>query len=214
MREAPALSPLGTARQRLAAAAAYPAGLLDSLRDADLGEEEAFLAWQMGQLAGVGSETERRDVVRLIARSLVSVSQGSTRMPLTEAEGAWLRTLTTLVGAPGQDKPLIVDGSFLYHQRILACETRVAGAIKMRTAQPGADPQLVASVVAEVAGSSRPRLGDEQRAAVLAALGRRVAVVSGRGSPTSSRAMSSSRRASAGRRTPAASTRRFTRKTT
>jgi hypothetical protein len=45
------LSPLGTARQRLAPALAYPAGLLSELRDADLGEEEAFLAWQMGRLA-------------------------------------------------------------------------------------------------------------------------------------------------------------------
>ena len=33
------LSPLGTARQRLAPALAYPAGLLSELRDADLGEE-------------------------------------------------------------------------------------------------------------------------------------------------------------------------------
>ena len=49
------LSPLGTARQRLAPALAYPAGLLSELRDADLGEEEAFLAWQMGRLAvGIG----------------------------------------------------------------------------------------------------------------------------------------------------------------
>jgi exodeoxyribonuclease V alpha subunit len=173
------LSPLGTARQRLAPALAYPAGLLSELRDADLGEEEAFLAWQMGRLAvGIG-EAERRNLVSLVARSLISGSQGSTRMRLTEAERALLRRVAALVGAPGERKPLIVDGEFLYHERVLACETRLAGAIKARAAQSGPDPQAIKAAVAEIAAGSRPALNDEQQAAVAAALNRRLAVVSG-----------------------------------
>jgi exodeoxyribonuclease V alpha subunit len=173
------LSPLGTARQRLVPAVAYPPGLLSDLRDADLGEEEAFLAWQMGQLASGIGEAERRDLVALVARSLISSSQGSTRMGLAPAERALLRRVPALVGAPGERKPLIVDGEFLYHQKVLACETRLAAAIKARAGQPGPDPQAVKAAVAEVAATSSPALSDEQRAALAAALCRRLAVISG-----------------------------------
>jgi exodeoxyribonuclease V alpha subunit len=173
------LSPLGTARQRLVPAVAYPPDLLSDLRDADLGEEEAFLAWQMGQLAAGIGEAERRDLVDLVARSLISSSQGSTRMGLAPAERALLRRVPALVGTPGARKPLIVDGEFLYHQRVLACETRLAAAIKARAGQPGPDPQAVKAAVDEVAAASRPALSDDQRAALAAALGRRLAVISG-----------------------------------
>ena len=173
------LSPLGTARQHLAPALAYPPGLLSDLRDADLGEEEAFLAWQMGQFAGGIGEAERRDLVSLVARSLISGSQGSTRMRLAAAERALLLRVPALVGAPGERKPLIVDGEFLYHQRVLACETRLAAAIKARAVQPGPEPQAVRTAVAEVAATSTPPLSDEQQTAVVAALSRRLAVVSG-----------------------------------
>jgi exodeoxyribonuclease V alpha subunit len=173
------LSPLGAARQRLAPAAAYPPGLLSQLRDADLGEEEAFLAWQMGQLASGIGEAERRDLVALVARSLISGSQGSTRMQLAAAERSLLDKVPALVGVPGERKPLIIEGGFLYYQRILACETRLAAAIRERTALPGPDPRAVRAVVAEIAASSSPRLSDEQQAAVAAALGRRLAVISG-----------------------------------
>jgi exodeoxyribonuclease V alpha subunit len=176
---APSLSPLGTARQRLAPAVAYPPGLLSELRDADLGEEEAFLAWQMGQLAAGIGQAERQDLVSLVARSLVSGSQGSTRMRLAPSERALLRRVPALVGAPGEYRPLIVDGEFLYHQKVLACETRLAAAIKARAAQPGPDPQAVKAAVAKVAATSQPALSDEQQAAVAAALTRRLAVVSG-----------------------------------
>jgi len=170
---------LGAARQRLAPAAAYPPGLLSQLRDADLGEEEAFLAWQMGQLASGIGEAERRDLVALVARSLISGSQGSTRMQLAAAERSLLDKVPALVGVPGERKPLIIEGGFLYYQRILACETRLAAAIRERTALPGPDPRAVRAVVAEIAASSSPRLSDEQQAAVAAALGRRLAVISG-----------------------------------
>jgi len=173
------LSPLGTARQRLAPAAAYPAGLLAELRDADLGEEEAFLAWQIGQLAGGIGESERRDFIRLIAQSLINSSQGSTRLPLTETRRALLCKTPALVGAPGERKPLIVDGEFLYTEQMLICEMRVAAAIKARAALARPELSAVNAVVAEVASTSRPQLGNEQKAALRAALGRRLAVISG-----------------------------------
>jgi len=175
----PPLSPLGSARPRIESAVPYPPGLISQLRDADLGEEEAFLAWQIGQLASGIDEATRRDLVILVARSLISGSQGSTRMRLAAAEAALVRKVPALVGVLGERKPLIVEGEFLYHQRILVCEMRLAAAIKARAAQPGADAQAVTAAVADVAAESRPPLSDEQQAAVTAALGRRLAVVSG-----------------------------------
>ena len=173
------LSPFGSACQRLEPKLAYPPGLLAELRDADLGEEEAYLAWQMAQLAGELEKNVRRDLVRLIGRSLIVASQGSTRMLLTGPEQETLRAVPALVGVPGDRKPLIVDGRFLYHQRILACETHVAAALKAIMAQPGPSPSAVSSVVADIVATSRPKLSPEQRAAVVKALGLRVAVVSG-----------------------------------
>jgi len=173
------LSPLGSARPRPESKIVYPPTLLSELRDADLGEEEAYLAWQMGQLASGIGEAERRDFVALVARSLIGSSQGSTRMRLAAAEAALLRKIPALVGAPGERKPLLVDGEFLYHERVLVRETRLAAAIKARAALPGADLQAVKAAVAEVAATSTPPLSDEQQAAVADALGRRLAVISG-----------------------------------
>src|ERR1700690_3669322 len=102
------LSPLGSARARLETAIPYAPGLLSQLRDADLGEQEAFLAWQMGQLASGIGETERRDFVALVARSLMSSSQGSTRMRLAATEAALLRKVPSLVGEPRESQAPII----------------------------------------------------------------------------------------------------------
>src|SRR5512141_2798877 len=135
------LSPWGTARQRVAPVSAYPPGLLTELADADLGEKEAYLVWQMGQLAGAMDEGQRAALVSLITRSVIHASQGHTRMPVSADDVALLRSAPTLVGVPGERKPLILDGAFLYHQRVLACETRVAGAIKTLLQRPGPPAQ-------------------------------------------------------------------------
>lgn len=173
------LSPWGTARQRVAPISAYPPGLLAELADADLGEKEAYLVWQMGQLAGAMDEGQRSALVSLIARSVIHASQGHTRMPVEADEVALLRSAPTLVGVPGERKPLILDGEFLYHQRVLACETRVANAIKTLLQRPGPPAQTVLTVATQVASSSRPPLSAEQRAALVRALSLRLAVVSG-----------------------------------
>jgi exodeoxyribonuclease V alpha subunit len=173
------LSPWGTARQRVAPVSAYPAGLLAELADADLGEEEAYLVWQMGQLAGAMEDDQRTSLVRLITRSVIHASQGHTRMPVAGDDVNLLRAAPTLVGIPGERKPLILDGEFLYHQRVLACEQRVATAIRSLCNRPGPAAQTVLTVATEVAASSRPALSAEQRAALVRALSLRLAVISG-----------------------------------
>ncbi len=173
------LSPCGTARQRLAPVPAFPPGLLAELNDADLGEAEAYLVWQMGQLAGAMDESQRAALLRLITRSVIHASQGHTRMPVADVDVALLRSAPTLVGVPGERKPLILDGEFLYHQRVLACEKRVAAAIHALCTRPGPPAQTVLTVATQVAASSHPALSSEQRAALVRALSLRLAVVSG-----------------------------------
>jgi exodeoxyribonuclease V alpha subunit len=173
------LSPWGTARQRVAPVSAYPSGLMAELADADLGEEEAYLVWQLGQLAGAMDEAQRSALVRLIARSVIHASQGHTRMPVAASDVALLRSAPALVGVPGERKPLILDGDYLYHQRVLACETRVATAIRELCKRPGPAAQTVLTVATQVAASSRPALSPEQRAALVRALSLRLAVISG-----------------------------------
>jgi exodeoxyribonuclease V alpha subunit len=178
----PALSPLGTARQRLdpAAAADYPADLLPALRDVDLGEDALFLCWQVAAWAAGLGTGERRALAELFVRSLVSAAQGSTRLPLDAAARALLARAPEVVGAPGARRPFIVDRAHLYQQRLLVCEDRLAAALRARAAgAPLADEAEAARAVAAVVETARPRPTDEQAAAVRAALVRPLTVVSG-----------------------------------
>jgi exodeoxyribonuclease V alpha subunit len=189
--ELPPLSPLGTARQRLASGggstapgasqrAGYPVELLSALRDADLGEESLFLAWQLAAWAEGLSPAERHALTAVIVRALISVAEGSTRLPVDAATRALLARAPEVVGAPGDRRPFIVENGHLYQQRLLACEDRLAALLRARLAG-GA---LIAAAAAERAlgltiDSARPRPTDEQAAAVRAALRGRLTVVSG-----------------------------------
>lgn len=176
------LTPLGTARRRLAPSAsdAWPTALLSELRDADLDETALYLAWEVGRWAKRLSETERRGLVHLVARSLIALGQGSTRLVVSDVERALLAKAPEVVGAPGARTPLVLDGPHLYHQRLFVCEERLATALRARLEQESpfsADAR--ARAVADVFGSTMPLLHAEQEAAVLAAVSRRLTVVSG-----------------------------------
>ncbi len=174
MRQLPPLSPRGTARQRLAPAAALPAELAAELREADLDEPWLFLAWQVVAWADGLAEAERASLLRLVGRLLLAVAHGSTRVPI---EDVALRA-PAIIGRPGERKPFIADGTFLYPQKLLACEDRVAAALRTRAEQPSGFDNLEA-VVADVLATARPEPSVEQREAVTHALGRKVAVITG-----------------------------------
>ncbi len=169
----PRLSPLGST-----GAEVLP--VLAQLREADLGDEHAFLVWQLSQMAEGLSGTERQELMAVLARSLATVAQGNTRMPVSPGDREILARATSLVGQPGERKPLILDGANLYHERLLACEDQVATAVKTRHGRPAPFAAAqVQAVLASLFEGARPLPSPEQQAAVAAALGRTLTVISG-----------------------------------
>jgi exodeoxyribonuclease V alpha subunit len=154
--------------------------LVAQLREADLGDEQAFLIWQLAHMAEGLTPGERQDLMSVLARSLTTVAQGNTRMPVNAADREVLARVPSLVGRPGERKPLILDGDNLYHQRLLACEDQVVAAVRARRARPAPFPAAaVEAVLASLFRGARPLPSPEQQAAVAAALGRTLTVISG-----------------------------------
>ncbi len=178
------LSPLGTARRRLSPSAdpsADPAAdRLAGMGDVDAGSGMLYLAWQLCAWAGPLPPSDSRALFELVLRCLLATSQGSTRLPLDPHDRALLARTPQIVGAPGDRKPLIVDGDSLYPQKLLLCEDRVAAAIATRAAQPGPYPTREAeAALRTVCEGDNPRPSAEQAAAVGAALRGRLTVISG-----------------------------------
>lgn len=185
------LSPLGTARNRVQPRDRMDGGtsdLLAELQDVDRGEEWLYLAWQLAAWARGMDAADRRKLTPLLVRSIVAVAQGSTRLAIDVADRALLLRAPEVVGGPGTRLPLIVDqapdgssgGAFLYHQRMLACETRVADAVVTRVQAGSATlgPALD-QAVGEVIADAVPPPTAEQEAAIRGALRSRLAVVTG-----------------------------------
>jgi exodeoxyribonuclease V alpha subunit len=169
------LSPRGTARQRLAAAPAYPSFLVSELADGDLGEEALYLAWQLAEW----STGDRPALLVLIARALAELAQGSTRVKVDAAGQTLLRAAGPIVGAPGERRPLILDGEWLYTEKLLASEDRLVAALARRAGPSSFSGEAIDRAVAEVVASAALPPTDEQAAVVKAALGRRFAVITG-----------------------------------
>jgi exodeoxyribonuclease V alpha subunit len=176
----PSLLPTGTARQAVAAAPAYPKELLDLVHASDLDEGSAFLAWQLAQLAPGLSPNERETLMLLVGRLLVAQALGSTRLATAEHDRALLAKLPELAQCPPARTPLICDGNYLYAQRDYACESRVASQLAESFGRrtPFA-PSAIAKALDEVAAAGAPAPSAEQKAAVAAALGRQLGVISG-----------------------------------
>jgi exodeoxyribonuclease V alpha subunit len=184
---------MGTARQRLVAAAiggapdggavmadGFTGSALAELRDADLGPESFFLCWQIAALAETLRPEERRALTAIFVRALIGVAGGSTRTDVTATERALLARATDVVGQPGDRRPFILDGGFLYQQRLLACEERLAAALRARRdGAPLASDSEIEPALQAIASSAPPVPNAEQIDAVRAALRGRLTVVSG-----------------------------------
>jgi exodeoxyribonuclease V alpha subunit len=169
------LSPAGTAS--LGPSSGVPAGLLDLMQSSDLDESSAFLAWQLARLPRGPSPAERGDLAMLLGRLLVAQARGSTRLVLDDAARALLARVPELAGSAGT--PLVLDGSHLYTQRAHACEARVAGRLATRLEPGPFSPEQLRQAVDDAAALGAPPPSAEQKAAVVAALGRRLGVISG-----------------------------------
>lgn len=174
------LSPLGTARQRLEPNAALSPALVAALTDADLGAEVQAFVWQVASWADGVTAEERHALAALVGRTMIALAAGSTRVPVSATDLALIERVPALVGGPGDRKPFVLANRYLYHQKLLACEDRLADAVRARVGRPGAfATEAISEAVATVAQSATPRPSEEQQAAVATALGRRFAVVTG-----------------------------------
>jgi exodeoxyribonuclease V alpha subunit len=173
---APGLSPLGSARQRLETAAAETA-------PSELDPEDAFLAFETASWAKELSAPDRRAFEAVIARLLLEIAQGSTRLAVGAAERALLARVPALVGAPGDHRPFVLAGDYLSSQRLFAAETRLAAAFKARLQGAAAtalfDEAAVARALADAVASAAPCPSEEQQTAVRRALAGRLGVITG-----------------------------------
>ena len=202
------LVPLGTAREGWlrARASGREAGAEISVPAEPEDFEPAYLGWEIARCAPGLAEAERRALAGLAAACALSMRAGSTRLPLEGAPfaaslaqagfpdvvadarallsraraAAGGDAVVTAIGRPGDRKPLIVDGEWLYAERMHALEERFCGRIRDRAARAANtfDARALGRAVAAVAAGP-PALTDEQKRAIRQALEAPLALITG-----------------------------------
>ncbi len=171
----------------------------------DVDEASVYLAIEAGSWPVGLHPRPRRAFALLVLASVDARSEGATRLCLSPTTdlGARLErlgagaddraaalalaaaisddaTLAPLVGRPGDYRPFIVDGAYLYQERDLRIETRLAAAMVARITAPAipvADADLARARAA--ATTSVRTWTTAQAAALQAAVQRRLTVVTG-----------------------------------
>jgi exodeoxyribonuclease V alpha subunit len=154
--------------------------------------EPGYFGWEIARCAVGLAAGESRVVAALAAACVASMRAGSTRLPLApEALGGALAVwgapgavaiardlvdrarssvpgdpVTAVLGRPGERKPLIVDGDWLYTERMHALEERFCARIRERAAQGGGglEGRALTRAVAAVSGGPPPLTAEQQRA--------------------------------------------------
>jgi exodeoxyribonuclease V alpha subunit len=201
------LTPLGTARARVLSALGSSREREDEPPAAaevqdDL--EPSYFGWEIARCARGLSPRDSAGLAALAAACIASMRAGSTRLPLDPSR---LGMALAVVGAPdalpavldlvrsaqegrhpeaavlgkcGERKPLVIDGAWLYAERMLVLEERFAGRARDRLARPPKvrDPRALNRAVLSVS-SGPPPLTEEQKRAVREALRASIALVTG-----------------------------------
>ncbi|HEY7957057.1 MAG TPA: exodeoxyribonuclease V subunit alpha [Polyangia bacterium] len=187
-----ALTPGGAARGLGGDPSGFPRELGARLGEYDVASEALLFAWELSGCATALTAPERRALTVLLAAVMVCVRQGSTRLPIAGPErsryleplyralgGSDLELgvalallgdarLLPIAGAPGDYRPLILDGDWLYPQRMRAHEDRLVAALRLRIARPpfsAADQASHHSARAASDNSARAATDDSARAA-------------------------------------------------
>jgi exodeoxyribonuclease V alpha subunit len=182
----------------------------------NMDEEVAFLAWELARWQPGLEADERKALILLILTALIQERQGSTRIAFRSAEGRFLRIklaegllgpdgriprqavdrietmidtgrVSTIIGTGGDFKPLVVDGPYLYLQKMRHLEDRFVEALRRRldAAIPAWSQEDSEEALRDVLdrseyrGGSPVELASEQKAAVRAAVRYPITVVSG-----------------------------------
>jgi exodeoxyribonuclease V alpha subunit len=200
------LSPLGTAKEQFLRMGAGHSGDEAPQRVDGDDFEPMYLGWEIARCAHGLTPQEGRAVAAIAAACMVAVRQGSTRMPLDETrlvaalahlgavdtvpvlKSLLTRTkaadktdpVTAIVGRVGERKPLIVDGEWLYIERMHTLEDRFCAQIRRRIARAviARDARSVGRALSAVA-LGPPPLTDEQKRAVREALSAPLTLISG-----------------------------------
>jgi exodeoxyribonuclease V alpha subunit len=206
------LSTGGTAKERFLTAHA-PADDPGARRDPD-DFEPAYLGWELARCAAGLTDDERRALSALAAACVLAIRAGSTRLPIDEAghEGDLAAALaplgagdcvgtarsllararigdaadpvTAVIGRPGERKPLLLDGAWLYPERMRTLEDRFCERVRDRIARahsgpdPRPDPRSMGRALAAVTAGP-PALTEEQKRAVREGLVAPLALITG-----------------------------------
>ncbi|MGD0529328.1 MAG: AAA family ATPase, partial [Polyangiaceae bacterium] len=206
-----ALSPTGTARERFLAARGERLDGDDRARGAtspgvDPEEREAaYLGWEIARCARQLEGRARLAAEVLAAACVGAMRAGSTRvatdarlrpaLAAVGAEGALddARALIervrdgdaaalAVIGRPGDRTPMVLEGDWLYPERMRVLEERFCARVRARRAKPvtleAKDAKAVARALKAVTDGPPP-LTDEQKRAVRAALSSPLALVTG-----------------------------------
>ncbi len=165
----------------------------------------AYFGWEIARSAAGLSAAERHVLAALAAACVASMRAGSTRLPLdagalsavlavwgapdaTAIAGGLLdrarastpHAVKNVIGRPGERKPLIVDGEWLYAERMHALEERFCARILERATRTGGalEGRALSRAVA-AASSGPPALTTEQQRAVREALAAPLALITG-----------------------------------
>ncbi len=203
-----ALTPLGTARQRfLQGSGTAPDAdqAPQTLKTSDEDFEPWYLGWEIGRSVAVPSP-DAEGLAALAAACIAAMGAGSTRLSLdpeslasTLARAGLKAALPAalavvervraaapgdpvleLVGRPGERKPLVIDGAWLYAERMHVLEERFSARVRERLDRPPPprETRAVNRALAAVVGGPPP-LTDEQKRAVQRALAAPLALITG-----------------------------------
>ena len=182
-------------------AATLPESMQEALARADVSPAEQHLAWELSRGAPELSPPDRLALEGLVLLLFEALARGSTRVALAQlpARAALILgdrelghrmqacaqdgTFDRLVGP---DRPMCIERGFVYSDRVLAVEVRLAGRIRAQLERgAGAAPEARRRALADVL--ERPAIGPRgpvvlnagQRRAVESALDARLLVISG-----------------------------------
>lgn len=195
----------------------WPTGVLSEVDPAwwrdeapvELGRSPFVLATELVGMQPALDLADRQALEALVVASLVASRQGSSRTPLSQPELTEIITTfadapqqlaeraislarsdaaPAIIGSSAQFKPLVIDGEWLYHQRLLLYEERLVDAIRGRLAAPFVswpDTELRDALqeleddAPQLPDGTRMLLSAEQRYALLTALHAPLSIITG-----------------------------------
>jgi exodeoxyribonuclease V alpha subunit len=166
--------------------------------------ELAYLGWDMARAAVGLSEPERRALGALGAATLAAMQSGSTRVPVDSRLEATLQVVAAsgdvavarsllvrareaastdpvraVIGRPGDRTPLVLEGDWLYAERMRVLDERFCARVRERLAHGVAPDVKAVNKALKGVAEGPPALTEEQKRAVKEGLTAPLALITG-----------------------------------